>query len=53
MKLRARSKGDITDIRVLMLHDMETGRRKDANGETVAAWYFVFAQTAELLTTNG
>ena len=39
MKLRARSKGDITDIRVLMLHDMETGRRKDANGETVPAHY--------------
>ena len=30
MKIRASSKGDIADVRVLMAHPMETGQRKDA-----------------------
>jgi len=39
MKLRARKDGDDTDVRVLMRHDMETGQRKNADGDVVPAHY--------------
>lgn len=39
MKVRARKAGDATDVRVLMRHDMETGQRKDASGNAIAAHY--------------
>jgi len=35
MKIRATLKGDVADVRILMLHPMETGQRKDAKGEIV------------------
>jgi len=35
MKIRATLKGDVADVRVLMVHPMETGQRKDANGKLV------------------
>jgi sulfur-oxidizing protein SoxZ len=35
MKIRATLKGDIADVRVLMVHPMETGQRKDASGAVV------------------
>jgi len=35
MKIRATLKGDIAEVRVLMVHPMETGQRKDANGNIV------------------
>ena len=35
MKIRATLKGDFADVRVLMVHPMETGQRKDANGSLV------------------
>ena len=35
MKIRATMKGDLADVRVLMVHPMETGQRKDANGNLV------------------
>ena len=35
MKIRATLQGDTADVRVLMLHPMETGQRKDAKGEIV------------------
>ncbi len=35
MKIRAVQKGDITDVRVLMVHPMETGQRKDTAGNIV------------------
>ncbi len=35
MKIRARLKGDIADIRVLVAHPMETGQRKNAGGALV------------------
>ena len=35
MKIRAMLKGDIADVRVLMVHPMETGQRKDTNGNIV------------------
>ena len=33
MKIRATVKGDIADVRVLMVHPMETGQRKDTSGK--------------------
>lgn len=36
MKIRAQIKGDVTEIRVLMGHAMETGQRKDAAGKVIA-----------------
>ena len=35
MKIRATVKGDIADVRVLMVHPMETGQRKDTGGNLV------------------
>ena len=35
MKIRATLKGDVTEVRVLMVHPMETGLRKDNDGKLV------------------
>jgi sulfur-oxidizing protein SoxZ len=35
MKIRAQVAGDIADIKILMQHPMETGRRKEASGDLV------------------
>lgn len=35
MKIRATLKGELADLRVLMVHPMETGLRKDADGKLV------------------
>src|SRR5450830_622791 len=35
IKMRAQLKGDITEIKVLIGHPMETGRRKNDLGETI------------------
>ena len=35
MKIRAQVQGDVADIKILMNHPMETGRRKEASGEIV------------------
>ena len=35
MKIRATLVGDSTEIKVLMSHEMETGQRKDAQGQTI------------------
>ena len=35
IKIRAQVQGDVTDIRVLMQHPMETGQRKDEKGQTL------------------
>ena len=35
MKIRAQVTGDIADIKILMNHPMDTGRKKDANGEWI------------------
>lgn len=39
MRIRARLKDDAADVRVLMAHEMETGQRKNSNGELVPAWH--------------
>lgn len=37
MKVRAQAKGDYAEIKILMTHPMETGRRKDGDGKLVPA----------------
>lgn len=50
IKIRATQQGDITEIRILMQHPMETGQRKDpANGQTVPVH---FIQTF-IISVNG
>jgi sulfur-oxidizing protein SoxZ len=39
MKIRAVSRNNVADVRVLMAHEMETGQRKDSSGNLVPAWY--------------
>lgn len=39
MKIRAASKDGITEVKVLMSHEMETGFRKDASGNPIPAWF--------------
>lgn len=39
MRIRAQASGDKATVRVLMSHEMESGQRKDAAGNTVPAWY--------------
>jgi sulfur-oxidizing protein SoxZ len=39
MKIRATVKGDVADVRILMMHPMETGQRKDAGGNLIAAHF--------------
>ena len=37
IKIRAQIQGDITEVRILMQHPMETGQRKDDKGQTLPA----------------
>lgn len=46
IKIRAQVQGEITDIRILMQHPMETGQRKDEKGQTLPV---NFIQTFALL----
>jgi sulfur-oxidizing protein SoxZ len=39
MKIRASSKDGVTEVKVLISHEMETGQRKDAAGAIVPAWF--------------
>jgi len=39
MKIRATAKDGVTEVKVLMSHDMETGLRKDDSGAVIPAWY--------------
>ncbi len=41
MRVRATMMGDKVEVKVLMSHVMETGQRKDAEGNTVPARYIV------------
>lgn len=49
MKMRAQLKGDFVEVKVLMSHPMETGRKKDDFGQLIPA-HFVQLVTA---TMNG
>ena len=39
MKIRATAKDGITEVKVLMNHEMETGLRKDTSGAAIPAWF--------------
>ena len=39
MKIRANLVGDSTEVKVLMSHEMETGQRKDTQGNVIPAWF--------------
>lgn len=39
MRVRALEQGGITEVKVLMQHEMETGLRKDAGGKLVPAHF--------------
>ena len=39
MKIRAKAQGEVTDVRVLIGHEMETGQRKDSSGNLVPAHF--------------
>ena len=39
MKIRTTLKGDSCEVRVLMVHPMETGQRKDTSGNLVPAHF--------------
>lgn len=43
MKIRASAKEGYTEVRILMQHEMETGRRKDEAGNLVPASYITGA----------
>jgi sulfur-oxidizing protein SoxZ len=38
-RIRAVSKDGITEVRILMSHEMETGQRRDGAGALVPAWF--------------
>lgn len=45
MKIRANVQGDVVEVKVLMNHEMETGQRKDSNGQIIPA-HFIQRVTA-------
>ncbi|SRR5574340_1066366 len=49
MKIRATLQGDVADIRILMLHPMETGQRKDSQGQIVPVHFI----QSVVVTHNG
>ena len=47
MKIRATLKGDVAEVRVLMVHPMETGQRRDTNG-AIVPMHFIQEVTVKL-----
>lgn len=47
MKMRAKLTGDVTEVKVIINHPMETGRRKDDAGQLIPA-HFIQLVTAAL-----
>ena len=39
IKIRAQKKGDVTEVKALMRHPMETGMRKDQAGDAIPAHF--------------
>ena len=38
-RIRAQANGERTTVRILMAHEMESGQRKDAQGQLIPAWH--------------
>ena len=49
MRIRATLQGDVADVRIIMMHPMETGNRRDAKGEIVPLHFI----QSVLITHNG
>ena len=49
MKIRATLQGDTADVRILMQHPMETGQRRDAQGQVVPLHFI----QSVVITHNG
>ena len=49
MKIRAAMQDDAADVRILIMHPMETGQRKDAKGEIVPLHFI----QSVMVTHNG
>ena len=49
MKIRATLQGDTADVRILVLHPMETGQRRDGKGEIVPLHFI----QSVVVTQNG
>lgn len=47
MKMRAKLQGEVTEVKVIISHPMETGRKKDDFGQLIAA-HFIQLVTANL-----
>ena len=47
MKMRAKLSGDVTEVKVIISHPMETGRKKDDFGQLIPA-HFIQVVTATL-----
>jgi sulfur-oxidizing protein SoxZ len=47
MKMRAKLKGEVTEVKVIISHPMETGRKKDDFGQIIPA-HFIQLVTATL-----
>ncbi|MBK9161213.1 MAG: thiosulfate oxidation carrier complex protein SoxZ [Nitrosomonadales bacterium] len=43
-RIRATAKDGLTEVRLMMQHEMENGRRKDEAGNLVPAWYITDMQ---------
>ncbi len=39
LRVKARVKGDMTNVKIMAKHDMETGNRKDSKGNKIPAKY--------------
>lgn len=56
IKLKAKAKGGVVTVKALMNHPMETGQRKDKNGEKIPAHFIsevvVTANDAEVMKAN-
>ena len=39
MRIRATENGGVTEVKILMKHDMESGQRKDATGKVIPEWH--------------
>jgi sulfur-oxidizing protein SoxZ len=46
MKIRAKTDGRVTEVKVLMSHVMETGQRKNPQGEPIPAHFIQFVTIA-------
>ena len=44
MRIRATEKNGLVDVKMLMKHIMETGQRKDGDGNVIPAWYIETVQ---------